>query len=334
LTVRSVGEVLVVVAVVYPLIAIRGWRRKIAAAGIAVVGFIVPVAGYAAFYYHHSGQIGLSGQPANSLYGRAATIADCSKLPLTASERVLCPTQPLGHRQGVDYYLNDPHSPLGAQITAASNGRPHIDIGAATSGFVREVIVHQPWAFTHAVADDFLHGFATTSHVAPSDTPASRWQFQTTYPLWPPTYSLQSAERASAAGGQGTPRASTGLATVLRDYQLHGGSTPGPVLGIAALLAVAACCAWSRRVRSSGLRPLCLLIAASGLFLLLASDVFEYSLRYQLPGIILLPAAGAVGFSALTWRRVRRPEPVARIAAEPARERDDIEDRVVSESQL
>jgi hypothetical protein len=82
------------------------------------------------------------------------------------------------------------------------------------------------------------------------------------------------------------------------------------LLGAAALLAVAACCTWSRRVRDSGLRPMCFVITAVGLSLLFASDVFEYSLRYQLPGIVLLPAAGAAGLSALTWKwkpRWRRP---------------------------
>lgn len=301
-TVRSVGEVLVIVLIVYPLIMIRGWRRKTAAAAIAVVGFAIPIAGYAGFYYHRTGLIGLSGQPVDALYGRAATVADCSTLPLTASQKALCPTQPLGQREGVDYYLNSPDSPLGRQIADAAEGRPHVNVSSATSGFVREVALHQPWALTRAVGDDFLHGFAPTSHVAPSDTPSLRWQFQTTYPVWPPTYSMASATRASALGGQGAPRVNTGLATILRDYQLNGGSTPGPLLGAAALLAVAGCCVWTRRVRDSGLRPVCFVIAAIGLGLLFASDVFEYSLRYQLPGIVLLPAAGAAGLSALTWR--------------------------------
>jgi hypothetical protein len=302
ITVRSVGEVLIVVLVVYPLLVIRGWRRRTAAVVIAVAGFAVPLAGYAGFYYYRTGQIGLSGQPTDAFYGRAATIADCAKLPLTASERVLCPTLPPGQRYGVDYYLNSPASPLGQQNADAAAGRAHIDTGAATSGFVKETLLHQPWAFTRAVAGDFLHGFSTTSHVAPSDTPSWRWQFQTTYPIWLPTYSMQSATNYSALGGQGAPRVNTALATTLRDYQLNGGSTPGPLLGAAALLAVAACCTWARRVRDSGLRPLCFLIAAVAISLLSASDVFEYSLRYQLPGIVLLPAAGAAGLSALTWQ--------------------------------
>ena len=43
-----------------------------------------------------------------------------------------------------------------------------------------------------------------------------------------------------------------------------------------------------------------ILAATSGLFLLFCSALFEFSWRYQLPALLLLPVAGALGFTTLT----------------------------------
>ena len=41
----------------------------------------------------------------------------------------------------------------------------------------------------------------------------------------------------------------------------------------------------------------CLLFFATAVILLLASDAFEFSWRYQLPALVTLPPAGALGIS-------------------------------------
>ena len=304
LLVRNAGDVLVVAVLLFPLVAVRGdWRRKTAALVIAVIGFAVPTAAYATYNWSSTGTFGLSGQGTIALYGRAATVADCQTLPLTADEKLLCPTEPLGERKGVDYYVSDPHSPLISLDKEVGAGTLNMRVSNVAGQFATVVIRHQTWDFTRAILNDFLHGFSIDNHVAPIDTPSWRWQFQTAYPYWPPGYPQSTAVATSAQFGQGAPSVQPTLATILRDYQLNGGSTPGPLLGVAALLAIGACVAWSRRVKQSGLRPLCILLTVSGLGLLLAADAFEYNLRYQLPGLILLPAAGAVGLTALTWYR-------------------------------
>jgi hypothetical protein len=303
LTVRNAGDALVAVVLIFPLVAVRGWRRKIAAFVVAAVGFAMPVVAYAKYYETRSGQFGLSSQGSTALYGRAATIANCQTLPLSADEKLLCPTEPLGARYGIDYYVSAPTAPLGKLNAAVAAGTVHVDVNHVADGFALVVIENQPWDFTKAVVGDFLHGFTMNNHVSASEIPASRWQFQTSYPVWPPGFPMTSATRASNQFGQGTPSVQPTLASILRDYQLNGGSTPGPLLGACALLAVGGGLAWSRRVRQSGLRPLCLLVGMTGLGLLFTADVYEYSLRYQLPGLVLLPAAGAVGLTALTWYR-------------------------------
>ncbi len=298
-TVRSVGEVLVVLTAGYILFAVRGWRRRAATVAVALLGVSLPLAAYASFYDYRTGRLGLSGQADNGLYGRAATVADCSRLPLDAAERQLCPVEPLGHRYGADYYLNSPSSPLGSANARAAVGRSDIDTPVAAAGFARIVLLHEPLPFAHAVFADFLHGFSPDSHVAPSDTPSSRWQFQMTYPIWSPDYSLGSVASVDALGGQGAPHVATDWAAFLRDYQMNGGATPGLLLGGCFVVAIAVGCAPARRIRGSELRGLGLAAAAFGGGLILAGDVFQYSLRYQLPGIVLLPVAGAAALGAL-----------------------------------
>jgi hypothetical protein len=112
------------------------------------------------------------------------------------------------------------------------------------------------------------------------------------------------------------------LASFLRGYQLHGGYTPGPLLAFATLaglagaliaLAGSLAAARGRRFLSARQRQLalaCLLIFGSAVAILLASDLFEFSWRYQLPALVTLPPAGALGL-ALLGSLLRRRAPAA-----------------------
>jgi hypothetical protein len=61
-----------------------------------------------------------------------------------------------------------------------------------------------------------------------------------------------------------------------------------------------------------GMGLACLLFSAGAITILLLPDVFEYSWRYELPGVILLPPAGVLGMMALMgWRRAGRRAPSA-----------------------
>jgi glycosyltransferase involved in cell wall biosynthesis len=51
------------------------------------------------------------------------------------------------------------------------------------------------------------------------------------------------------------------------------------------------------------------LYLAAGVLVLLAADAFEFSWRYQLPGYVVLPAAGVLGLTALIRREPRTPFP-------------------------
>jgi len=100
----------------------------------------------------------------------------------------------------------------------------------------------------------------------------------------------------------------------LRGYQLGGGYTPGALYALltaGGLLGSGLLLGRRRTGRSeestsgrepdSGVRQLalaCLLFTASGTFILLVSDVFQFSWRYQLPALVTLVPGGALGFAA------------------------------------
>ncbi|HEY2442407.1 MAG TPA: hypothetical protein VGI31_04685 [Streptosporangiaceae bacterium] len=138
-----------------------------------------------------------------------------------------------------------------------------------------------------------------------------------------------------ASGGH--PQVIKPLAKFLRAYQLDGGYTPGPALLIALLagLAGSATLLVRRRKkagpvdrsavgrlsgqestavgrlsgresavgrlsgRESTAAAACCYVLATGVVVLLLSDTFEFSWRYQLPALITLPPAGVLGITAL-----------------------------------
>ena len=112
------------------------------------------------------------------------------------------------------------------------------------------------------------------------------------------------------------------LAAFLRSYQLRGGYTPGPLLALAAIAALVGSASLVRRRRRTagpGDRAddppaspdfqaalACFLIFAAAVAVLLTSDLFEFSWRYQLPALITLPPAGALGISVILGSIRRR----------------------------
>jgi hypothetical protein len=107
------------------------------------------------------------------------------------------------------------------------------------------------------------------------------------------------------------------IASFLRSYQLGGGYTPGPLLALFALAglvgsvlgfggrrlarALARAPVPAAADEVSGLGRACLVFFSSAVGVLLISDVFQFSWRYQLPALVTLPPAGVLGACAI-WR--------------------------------
>ena len=287
-SVRVVGLVLVVPAVAFALVAGPGGWKRLFGAGTIALAFALPVGVYVGYYRVETGQIGLNRGDALLIYGRAATIVDCRGLDLPEFERVLCPTEPLGHRLGTDQYAH--HSPYpGRVVVPAGKSRDTV-----LRDFARRVFVHQPLDFARAVGIDFAKGFSWPRRTFAGDVPLDWWQFQRHYP----TFQRDPIATIRRQGGGG-PRVTEPLAAFLRGYQLSVGYTPGPLLALAFLAGVVGA-AGVGPARRSGLRAACALPTLSGLFLLLGADLFLFSWRYQLPALVLAPLGAALGVTALT----------------------------------
>jgi hypothetical protein len=319
--VRQVGEALIVPALIYVLAAAQGWRTRLLHGAALTFCFALPVVGYmsySAVILHYGFEMSNMGDA--YLYGRTAHAADCATLKIPADERPLCPSAPEAATLGVDGLVNTKSSPrvlyqpVNVQLGLLINTVP------LQRQLAYSVLAQQPMRVAGDIAKDSVKIFALTRNTEQGDTSVSRWQFQTSYPYYPPGvthYGPNSASNVFAdAGGGGYARVNAQAATALRDYQLHGGYTPGPVFLLGLLAGIAGILTFRRR-RDAGLALACLLITGAGVAVLLGADLYEFSWRYQLPALITLPIAGACGVTAVA-RRIRARRQSAETAAAPA----------------
>jgi hypothetical protein len=333
-TVRQVGEALIVPALAFVLLANSGWRRRLGHGAAITAAFALPILGY--MTYSQFGQhqhFQLSRMGTDMLYGRAAHAADCATLKVPPYQRSLCPSSALAQSSGVDGLVNNPTSPAyyypptGVRLPAGT------DSMRAIKNFSYHVLQQQPLRVIGDITSDAIKIFALTRSQVQGDTPISRWQFQTTYPLYPPGVTdtgsqLSNVNLLFESTGGGKARAYRPLASALRHYQLGGGYMPGPVFLLTLLLGLGGILTWRRRpADESGelegdthegppLPLTCLLVTGLAVAALLGADFYEFSWRYQLPALILLPPAGVLGTVAIAGRikgrkRARKP------AAEP-----------------
>ena len=163
------------------------------------------------------------------------------------------------------------------------------------------MLTQQPGRLAAAYGRDVVKLFALTRNGSPGDTPISRWQFQATFPYFSSHATPRIVATAIGQYGGGAPAVWRPGAGFLRGYQLDGGFTPGPLLALCALTglagsaAVAAAPADGGRSGDPALALACLLCFRSAGSVLLVSDLFEFSWRYQLPALVTLVPAGALG---------------------------------------
>jgi hypothetical protein len=303
-TFAQVGEAMIVPGVIYLLAAGGGWRRAAGRAAAFCVAFALPIAAYCTVSYVVAGDFFLSHTGVTSFYGRAAAAADCATLRLPAAERGMCPT-PAQQAKGPDWLEYEPGSP----IRPYYDKLPRAETDSLISDFNHRVLAQQPLRVLGAYARDVVKLFALTRDGSAGDTPIARWQFQTKFPYFPPHASEAVVKAATGRYGGGTPAVWRPAAAFLRSYQLDGGYTPGPLLAGFALAGLAGCAPLLRRrpdPRTRQLALACLLFLTSAASVTLVSDAFEFSWRYQLPALVTLVPAGALGLSVIiSWFRTR-----------------------------
>jgi hypothetical protein len=297
-TVREIGAVLIVPVVVFAALTVRGRGCRVRRAALAAGCFVLPVLGYLTGTFLITGHFGMAGNGPSPQYGRAAAAADCATLVVPADARALCPspaqTLALG---GVDGLLHNPRSP-GHTVPVP----PGLTRDEFLDRFALATFRQQPLRVAASVARDSVRLFAPVRGDDPQVTAIARWQFQDVYPTFPQRYSMAFFTRLAHAHGSGGDLAAVQqAASFLRAYQLGGGYTPGPLyaaFGVAGVLGALR--------RRTGLRLPCLLVTLAAVVLLVSSDAFEFSWRYQLPAVVLLPLAGMLGITALIRGRRSR----------------------------
>jgi hypothetical protein len=295
-TFAQVGEALLVPAVIYLLAVGGGWRPAIGKAGALCGAFALPILAYCTGSYLLAGDFFLSHTGVTSFYGRAAAAADCGTISLPAAERGMCPT-PAQQAAGPDWLEYGGTSPIRPYYAHL----PRAETDSLISDFNHRVLTQQPGRLAAAYGRDVVKLFALTRNGSPGDTPISRWQFQTTFPYFSPHATPRIVATAIGQYGGGAPTVWRPAAGFLRGYQLDGGYTPGPLLALCALAGLAGSAVLLRRRRMAAdpvarqLALACLLCFLSAGSLLLVSDLFEFSWRYQLPALVTLVPAGALG---------------------------------------
>jgi 4-amino-4-deoxy-L-arabinose transferase-like glycosyltransferase len=301
---RSVAELVIVPAVLVLLLV----RARLVAVGALVAAFAVPLLVYAAWFHADYGIYALNGLDGHFLYARVAPFADCKGLQMPSYERELCPKPPVGHRLTVEQFSWSSRSPIyHLQIPAnlRTPGEAWLGRSQIAGDFAERVIENQPLTYAETVASDFLRGFWPTRTTEHGEVPVQRWMFKLHYPVY--GSSLAVLRRYGEH-----PAVSHDLAVFLHAYQ-RVGYTPGPLLGVALILGILGALGVGR-ARRSGLQCASLLFTGAALIVLVtAVGVNQFSWRYQLPGLVLLPAAGALGLTAL----LGRAEPAAAAAPQP-----------------
>jgi hypothetical protein len=319
--VRQVGEALIAPALIYVVAAAPGWQKKLLHGAVMTVCFALPVVGYmsySAVIMHYGFQMSNMGNA--YLYGRTAHAADCATLKIPAVERPLCPSVPVSAFLGVDGLVNAKTAPRVLYQPVNIYLGQVIDTNPWQKDLAYSVLRQQPLRVAGDIAGDSVKIFALTRNTREGDTQVSRWQFQFGYPTYPPgvtRHGLNSASRTFAlAGGGGNARVHWKPAIALRYYQLHGGYTPGPVFLLGLLAGIGGIFTVRRR-REPALA--CLLITGCAVAVLLGADLYEFSWRYQLPALVTLPVAAAIGATALARAvRARRPRGSRAAPAAPA----------------
>jgi hypothetical protein len=319
-TMRQLAELLIFPVLLFLVVAWGGWRRAAIRSAALIAAFALPILLYCGVNDVRTGHFWLArGQ---SSLGRVTAAADCATLKVPADVRRLCP-DPGQQALGPDYLEHSGKSPLFA--TPVPAGVRRAPLFAKLSSAIKH---QQPLRIAGAILRDSVRLFALTRDGVESVTPISRWQFQDSYPSYPKWVSLR--QGTITIGLQhafgpfhyvplkpsygGKARVSRPLAEFLRGYQLHGGYTPGPAYLLASLLALAgSALLLIRRRLGAGARQAalaCLLFTATALVVVFGPDVFEFSWRYELPAVVVLIPAGALGLSALlAWRRDRQRRP-------------------------
>ena len=336
------------------------WYLAVLKSCIMCLAFLLPIVTYCSISYANSGHFRLSVK--GSAAGRMAKAADCATLKLPAYLKPMCPS-PYYQRYSPDWLEHSALSPMIKNFPvsnrlqlvsifdhAVERQQPLRVIGSVLKD---SLILFEPsrnasiettaisrWQFQHyfqGYTPEFVTCGSTlaqeTPHVGPDGRliPGLGSLCRTSNHVnriivgTQLTHSSPVHEFLLTPSWGGKFEVDGPLASFLRDYQLYGGYTPGPLFllfAIAGLIGSVIALVYRRgspRARHLALASLVFFVTALGL--LLIADVYVFSWRYQLQALISLPPAGVLGataaLEAVRYRR-RATQKAPEIESTPA----------------
>ena len=320
--VRSVGQPLLVVALVAMLARRVGWRRLVT----LLVAGIVPIAAYMFWFNGTYGKFALTESSGTFLYGRVSTFAECAKINPPADIRALCDPTPPYLRPVAGEYIwaenelwPDDHvtTPLFKLNNSGDNSlRFTPQVNGMAEKFAKAAILAQPVDYLRAVVHDTLHTFGWNRQPDPNDYfgngPA--FQFDTSapqapwwagpattsqYPRWNSTYKTDVPAHQMYQARQVFGGASLGDASAVRPWQRllqiyqRYFYLRGTLLGLIVLIGAAGLLARWRRWGGIGLLPW----MVGTLLIVLPPMTAGFSYRYVLAAVPVACLAAGLAFT-------------------------------------
>jgi hypothetical protein len=290
---RFAGVAAIVPALIYVGVRRLGWRT----AALLLVGFLLPLLGYSAWFRSSEGTFGVTNRNGFFVYGRVASFADCAEIRPPKRLRRFCLEEPASDR--------GPNRGIWTLVRVGRLAREP-GVNGLLLEFSKRAIVAQPIDYITVVGDDFARFLEPTP--PPSQEPyVRRWRFPRTLSDARP-HPLVRRYGGSAPPGTGLEefRIVRAPADFLRAYQSFV-YTPGPLIALLIAVGLIGVLLGKRIPRRRDVRPESILFTLAGVALLLLPVMTTvYHFRYVLPALPLLGAGAALGATAFRARGLAR----------------------------
>ena len=285
---RSVGEPILAILVLYMIIRRFNWR-KIAAT--LLVG-LVPVLAYAGIFDLEHGQFAMTDATGVFLYSRVMTFADCAKMSVPADELWLCTTVPPDQRPIAQLYIWSTVSPL--YRYPPPKFVPVVN--KLAEDFAIRAVEAQPLDYARAVFDDTWRVFAWDRQVFPNAQTYDEYEFLAAAPPIPTWDDAHFGPYRSYAAAyvQGNPETQVvnPFAALIRVYQEYVW-LPGTLYGLILLIGLGGIAAAWRRLGGEALLPWAVSLA----LIVSPAATAEFDYRYLLPAVPFACLAAVIAFS-------------------------------------
>ena len=288
---RSLGEPVLVLVVLYMIIRRFNWRKTVATLAVGVL----PALGYAGWFDVEHGQFAMSDATGVFLYSRVMTFAECPKMHVPSTELWMC-TDPLAPNK----------RPIAQNFIWRSTAVTPLDRIAGTDftpqknklgeDFAIRAIEAQPLDYAKAVADDTLRVFDWKRQVFPNPQTYDEYEFlaaPTPIPSWDDgRIGRYNSNTAAYAQANPLTQVVNPFAVIIRDYQKYVW-LPGTIYGLILLTGLAGIAAAWRRLGGEALLPWAISLA----LVVVPAATAEFDYRYVLPAVPFACLAAVMAFS-------------------------------------